>query len=511
MPQKSGTRKTSQSLLSKRPRVRSSASGRSDSSSRSASSNSGRRAGRSKKSSSTSSRKSSNRKSRKTNPDELNERRTRNRTFLAIAVLALVNFYVFAGRSELDRFQLPSISIGNAQNDEIASELKNACSGHPVRIFTGLEHHILSERQLDSEQTLRLALLHMGAKGEEIHRYEAALQSTLDLRLLHGKNAMVRLAQSRDGMILALEIELGDGHLLQACRNENEIHTRNLQQTSRTDVAIIEIELPAHGGLSEAILDAGEQPELATRIANTLAQDIDFMGEARPEDRISLMIEKRYLGHSFHRYGQLLAVHFEGYAGSFRYYFDSDSKSPAFYDSQGKPRKRAWLRSPIAWFAMNPDSQGTWEPRIEFANRRIGALYHRPIGAPVVAISDGTIRSIGKDPEQGLALEYEIDGGKIVRYQHLSRLIGLLKTGEKIHQGQLVALVGHSGQTPQSRLRIEIVDSNGELLDPIMLREQGSKKSPKQGQNLSHDHLKRFQKLMKSRAATLLRSRTSNH
>lgn len=438
-------------------------------------------------------------------PVDPGERKTRNRTILALGLLALVNLYVFGlrdGGGLGDLGQLGSASISGTQGPlpPLASAPEQACGGDPVRIFEGLGDLISLQTQLGAGYTLRLSLLQLGIASDEIDRVEADVRTHVDLSLLGGSGAPLRLAMDRFGTIHALEIELAEGHILQACRNAGDGRTfevRNIQHPLRTDVEVVALELGADADLARAVLEAGEKPELADQIARTLASDVDFLTETRPGDKLAVMVEKRWLGRRFHRYGQIMAARFQGAAARVAYYrYKPEGGSIGYYDGDGQPVRRALLRSPVAFFAVDVEARGLLPPSIEMVQGRLGAVYRLPEGAPVVALGDGVVEAVDRSASEGHVLELRFDDGTLARYAHVLRVVGELTPGTRVQQGQIVALAGHSGRTPNDRLRLELVRELGDeppaAVDPLLLLGRDSERPPVVGAAIEGDAKQRF-------------------
>src|SRR5690606_24001128 len=125
-----------------------------------------------------------------------------------------------------------------------------------------------------------------------------------------------------------------------------------------SDVVAVHLELASDADLRAAVVAAGERPELADRIAEALAFDVDLVAYARPRDRIDLVIERRFLGKQFHRHGSLLAVRFRGAAGRFiAFRFKARGGQAAYFDAKGRPTRRTMLRSPLAFHALAPGAR----------------------------------------------------------------------------------------------------------------------------------------------------------
>jgi murein DD-endopeptidase MepM/ murein hydrolase activator NlpD len=352
---------------------------------------------------------------------------------------------------------------------------------------------------------LRLALLELGLRSEVIDEVEAAVRGTMDLGLLTGSGAPVRIAGDREGGLQALEIELSEGHLVQICRSSEGLEIRNIQHPLRVDVAVIALELPRNGSLLDAVLDAGQTPELAAMLAATLAQDVDMHGETRPGDRMQVLVEKRYLGKHFHRYGKLLAIRYVGHAGQLAFYrYTPKGAEERMLDGEGAPMQRLLLRTPFAWHPVDSEARAGLAPAIEFIDGRMGAVYKRPLGAPVVALGDGIVRHVTREDEEGLVVEIELSAaegehaGLRVRYANLLRTVGELEVGEQVTQGQVIALVGNSGKTPTPRLRLELVDGDEKRIDPMALADRGRGRAPVIGAPVPKGQIEQFEQDIRS-------------
>lgn len=443
---------------------------------------------------------SSRRRAPSKGPRTAIERKIRNRTIAGLGLLALVNAYVFLLGDGVSTFSgLESAAIGARPGPlpPLADPPEIACTRDPVRIFENLHGLLLLSTPLHGGTTLRLALLGLGVSPADIDRIEANIRSKVDLGLLGGSGSPLRVAVDRLGSVHALEIELSEGHVLQACRTDEGFDVRNLQHPLRTDVEVLALELGRHADLATAVREAGEAPELAELIAKTFAYDVDFLTETRPGDTISVMVEKRWLGRRFHRYGEVLAARFRGSlrrASMVRY--TPEGGRPTLYDVDGSPVARTMLRSPVAYFTVDPEARPMLAPAVEVVHGNLGAAYRLPEGAPVVALGDGTIRAADRTVDEGNFLDLELDGGILVRYAHLMRTVGDLTPGTRVATGQILGLAGHTGRTPHDRLRLELwapsPDGTMTALDPSLLTVEGPKRAAPVGAPIAEARLVRF-------------------
>ena len=87
-----------------------------------------------------------------------------------------------------------------------------------------------------------------------------------------------------------------------------------------------------------------------------------------------------------------------------------------------------------------------------------------PEGTDVIAVKSGTVTEVRTSATYGKVLEYETKDGYTVMYAHLSKV--LVKQGEEIKQGQVVAKSGNTGLSTGPHLHYSLWNG-GTLLDPM--------------------------------------------
>jgi septal ring factor EnvC (AmiA/AmiB activator) len=85
-------------------------------------------------------------------------------------------------------------------------------------------------------------------------------------------------------------------------------------------------------------------------------------------------------------------------------------------------------------------------------------------GAPIRATADGTVTTAGSHAGYGLMVEINHGDGLRSRYAHCMSL--LVKSGQKVERGDVIARVGSSGRASGSHVHYEIL-KNGLHLDPM--------------------------------------------
>src|SRR6185312_7449339 len=84
-----------------------------------------------------------------------------------------------------------------------------------------------------------------------------------------------------------------------------------------------------------------------------------------------------------------------------------------------------------------------------------GLDFPSPIGTEIHAAAGGVVRTAEMHPEYGLMLEIDHGNGLMTRYGHTSRI--LVKPGDLVKRGQVVADVGTTGRSTGPHLHFEVL------------------------------------------------------
>ena len=84
-----------------------------------------------------------------------------------------------------------------------------------------------------------------------------------------------------------------------------------------------------------------------------------------------------------------------------------------------------------------------------------GLDFPSPIGTEIHAAAAGVVRTAEMHPEYGLMLEIDHGNGLMTRYGHTSKI--LVKVGDLVKRGQVVADVGTTGRSTGPHLHFEVL------------------------------------------------------
>jgi murein DD-endopeptidase MepM/ murein hydrolase activator NlpD len=85
-------------------------------------------------------------------------------------------------------------------------------------------------------------------------------------------------------------------------------------------------------------------------------------------------------------------------------------------------------------------------------------------GADVFATADGKVSAILLQPSHGRKVEIDHGNGYTTTYAHLSRV--MVKQGQPVKRGQVIAKVGNTGMSVAPHLHYEVL-KHGQFMDPL--------------------------------------------
>ncbi|MGE5813241.1 MAG: M23 family metallopeptidase [Acidobacteriota bacterium] len=282
-----------------------------------------------------------------------------------------------------------------------------------------------------------------------------------------------RIVRTLDGLLRRFDYQIDVDRFLR-------VYCPDIAQPERFDVQIIPYEKRTEMGAVHANIDAdhpslvaaidaeGEHVQLAIALAEIFGGDVDFQSDLQPGDSVELLFEKIYREGQFAGYGNVVAARLLNDGRDLQAYRFTREGKAGYYDERGRSLRRFFLKSPLRF-----------EPRItsRFSYRRLhpvygsyrphlGVDYGAPVGAPVQAVSSGTVLSAGYNGGAGLMVHLRHGNGFESMYLHLSSVGKGIRRGARVDQGQLVGRVGASGTATGPHLDYRL-KRNGVYLNPL--------------------------------------------
>ena len=120
----------------------------------------------------------------------------------------------------------------------------------------------------------------------------------------------------------------------------------------------------------------------------------------------------------------------------------------------GRPIAKGWMSSPYGQRKDPFTGQSMWHSGVDFAGKE---------GSDVVAVAGGVVTWAGDRYGYGDMVEINHGGGYSTRYAHNKE--NLVKVGDIVSKGQVIALMGSSGRSTGPHVHYEVY-KNGRPVDP---------------------------------------------
>jgi len=201
-------------------------------------------------------------------------------------------------------------------------------------------------------------------------------------------------------------------------------------------------------------------------MSNVLQWDLDFNRDLRTGDRFEVLYEDVTLDGRPAAPGDVLAMAYENRGRRYEAYRYGDG---GYYDADGKPLRKMFLRSPLQFSRVTSRfSRRRFHPVLKVHRPHYGVDYGAPTGTPVRVTANGTIESTGWTKGGGNTVKVRHPNGYLTAYLHLSRYAKGLYKGKSVRQEEVIGYVGSTGLATGPHLDYR-VRRNGRWIDPLSL------------------------------------------
>jgi murein DD-endopeptidase MepM/ murein hydrolase activator NlpD len=305
-----------------------------------------------------------------------------------------------------------------------------------------------------------------GLASRDVNELSTALGRVFDLRTVRAGHAYALRFDAEDHLraldyrvtpALAYRVERSsDGW--KATKEEKPIETR-----------VAEIGGTVGSSLYDAIRRTGESTSLVSWFVDMFAWDMNFYVDCHAGDRYRLIVEKRYLGGKFYKYGHVLAAEYAGRAGTFRAFWfqPGDGSTPGYYTEHGESIVKSLLKTPLKYVRVSSGfDRHRFHPVLHTERAHLGVDYAAPTGTPVWASAGGKVAFVGPRGGAGNAVILAHPNGLSSVYMHLSKFARGLAPGQEVRQKQVIGYVGATGLATGPHLHFSL-KQNGAFIDPL--------------------------------------------
>ena len=198
--------------------------------------------------------------------------------------------------------------------------------------------------------------------------------------------------------------------------------------------------------LWKSMTDQNINPGVIDLMEDALASSVSFY-HTQVGDKFKVIYERKYIDGEPVSLGKMLGAYYQNKHGEYySVYFENDLYT-GFYDMEGRPSKKAFLKSPIKGSARI-SSRFNRRRLHPIKKRRIphlGTDYAAPYGTPIMAVADGVITKTSYTKNNGRFVKMRHDGVYETQYLHMQRFAKGIRPGVNVSQGATIGYVGSTG------------------------------------------------------------------
>lgn len=203
-----------------------------------------------------------------------------------------------------------------------------------------------------------------------------------------------------------------------------------------------------------AATKAGLTPNQIMELAGIYSWDIDFALDIRQGDYFQLLYQQEVIEGEATGRGKIIAATFRNQNETFTAILDD--KTGDYYSETGQAMKKAFLRAPLDFRRVSSN----FDPRrLHPVTGRItphrGTDYVAPVGTPIWAAGSGTVTIASYNQFNGNYVFIRHNSTYTTKYLHLTKR--LVKTGQRVKQGQEIGTLGGTGRVTGPHLHYEFL------------------------------------------------------
>ena len=330
----------------------------------------------------------------------------------------------------------------------------------------GMEETALFEDKVKRGDTFETVLKRNGVARELMPQIMEAAGDTYNLnRIVIGHGFEFEFANS---LLTGLKYEIDEDRSLVLTRVDS---TAWSVETVQTRYRTVERGLcgTINSSLYETVMELCALPELALKLSEVYAWQIDFHSEIRKGDNFKVIYEEKIHPDGSKKVGRILAGVFHNRQNNFYAVgFTNEDNRRDFFDLQGKSLRRAFLRSPFKYMPRISSrySRRRFHPILKIYRPHLGIDYAAPTGTSVLALGDGRVTYRGRNGGFGRYIKIKHNGMYTTSYGHLSRYARGIKVGAWVKQGQVIGFVGSTGLSTGPHLDFRFF-KNARPVDPL--------------------------------------------
>src|ERR1700730_5686605 len=313
-----------------------------------------------------------------------------------------------------------------------------------------------TEKRVPAGENFAAALEKLGLSAQAAANATTAASQAFNLRQLRAGNT-ITVRRSVEGTLKEIDYKIDPDRVLRIVPQSDGFSAEVKAIASRVEVVTVSGTL--QDSLFNAVEDAGASPEVAMKLAQIFAYDMDFYTDPRKGDTFRVVLEKKkYFDGKTAGYGRILAAEYKNSSRNYEaLLFHDPNGKPAYYSADGKSLQKAFLKSPLKFGApvTSHFSRARFHPILKIYRPHLGTDYGAPVGTPVQTIGSGRVLFAGRKGGDGNMVHVVHSNGYETMYLHLSKLF--VHNGEHVEIGKTIGLVGSTGLSTGPHLDFRVL------------------------------------------------------
>ncbi|CAM2965120.1 family M23 zinc metallopeptidase with OapA domain protein [Pseudoalteromonas atlantica] len=356
-----------------------------------------------------------------------------------------------------------------------------------------LSEYDLVDHQVKNGDNLAIIFKRAGFSAQTLHKLINTNAETRKLTKIH-PGEILSFATAENGDLAQLRYVISKTDTLFVTLNDEgnydtSIDSKEIETLSKT----------AGGEISSSFwtsaIAAGLSERQIMNFADIFGWDVDFANDIRKGDQFGLIYESHYVDGEFIGTGKIIAAEFINQGQRYAAIRHTDG---SFYTPEGRSMKKAFLRAPVNFkYISSSFNPRRLHPVTGQVRAHRGIDYAARTGTPVVASGNGKVIKAGYSKYNGNYVFISHGTQYVTKYLHLNKK--LVKTGQKVKQGDKIGTVGSTGRVTGAHLHYEFL-VNGVHRNPKTV------KLPK-SEPLPRSELAKFKPIAENFIAQLERNR----
>ncbi|WP_194089494.1 peptidoglycan DD-metalloendopeptidase family protein [Vibrio hibernica] len=356
-------------------------------------------------------------------------------------------YAIFSGTSDGRK------SVDMDMEKVLAKEQEAVAKTKPIR---PLENAPLFSYQIQSGDNLSSIFVRLGVPYGDMLSVMDTDQNHLTLDTLRPGNTLKIWMDEDQKHLTKLEVEFTIANKVVFTRNDDASYTFDeviLDGEWKTYPLVGEIQ----GSFSTSVYQVGVSGREIANITQILKDKLNFGRDLRAGDKFEILQKRQFIDGVASGSREIDAIRIYNRGSVISAYLHTDGQ---YYDSHGDSLQRAFLRWPtkIHYRISSPFDAHRLHPVTHRLAPHNGTDIASPSGTDVFATGDGIVTMTTNHPYAGKYVSIQHGATYSTRYLHLSKI--LVRKGQVVHRGQLIAKSGATGRVTGPHLHYEFIIRN---------------------------------------------------